>query len=191
MARKKRKKSRRGGMGSVIQVRQLSGTERINNPSSMTGAAVPVLLGGAVTFLTALGVRKYVEPTADNAAIRDNASWIGVGAGGLIGLALWNMASKPAGVAALLTAAVVGIADMLPMWMAASATPTATTTAGLRAIVPEYSMRGMRGAGRGMGAIAMQSQASRGYGSDAGGENISLGAINPSAFGTPGFRMGR
>lgn len=182
MARKKRR-SRRSGMGSVIQVRQLSGTERLNNPSSVTGALVPVLLGGSVAFLTAMGVRKYVEPTAENAPILSNADAIGGGAGLLVGLALWNVASRPAGVAAMAAAAVVSLAQMAPGWMAA-ASPSAAPTAGLRAVLPEYSMRGLR-------AIAMQSQASRGYGADGGGENISLGRINASAFGTPGYRMSR
>ncbi len=182
MARKKRR-SRRRGMGSVIQVRQLSGTERINNPSSVTGAIVPVLLGGSVAFLTSMGVRKYVDPTAENAPILDNADLIGGGAGLLTGLALWNVASRPAGVAAMAAAAIVSLAQMVPGWMS----PGAATTAGLRAILPEYSMRGVRG----LRAIAMQSQASRGYGDDGGGENVSLGRINAGAFGTPGFRMGR
>ena len=183
MARKKRR-SRRRGMGSVIQVRQLSGTERLNNPSSVTGSLFPVLLGGGVAFLTAMGVRKYVEPTAENAPVINNADLIGLGAGGIVGLALWNVASRPAGVAALAAAGVVSLAQLVPMWMAGTA---AAPTAGLRAVVPEYSMRGVKG----LRAIAMQSQASRGYGADAGGENISLGRINAGAFGTPGFRMSR
>jgi hypothetical protein len=183
MARKKRR-SRRRGVGSVIQVRQLSGTERINNPSSVTGALVPVLLGGSVAFLTTLGVRKYVEPTQENAAILDNADLIGGGTGVLTGLVLWNVASRPAGVAAMAAAAVVSLAQLVPGWMAGA---MAAPTAGLRAVVPEYSMRGTKG----LRAIAMQSQASRGYGADGGGENISLGRINAGAFGTPGFRMSR
>jgi hypothetical protein len=66
------------------------------------------------------------------------------------------------------------------------------TAAGLRAVVPEYSMRGL---GRGgMGAIVMESQASRGNGAGplgSYGETVNLGAINPGAFGTPGFRFGQ
>jgi hypothetical protein len=188
MARRKRGKRRRG-VGSVIQVRRLSGVERLNNPSSMTGAVMPALIGGGVTVLTTMGVRQFLEPTPDNATIIENADWIGLAAGSLAGLALWNMASKPAGIAALATSAVVSLAALVPSWMASAngAAPPAGMR-GLRAIVPEYSVRGLRG-GHGTRGIVMEPAASRGYGAgQTYGSNVRLGNVNPGAFGTPTFR---
>lgn len=188
---KKRRGKRRRGMGSVIQVRRLSGVERLNNPSSMTGAAMPVLIGGGVTALTVMGLHQFLEPTADNAAVLENAEWIGLAAGGLSGLALWNMASKPAGVAAVIAATVVSLAAMVPRWMASANGGAAAPQAGMRrlrvgAVVPEYSMRGT---GRGTRGIVMEPAASRGYGSGRSyGDNVRLGNVNPAAFGTPTFR---
>jgi hypothetical protein len=72
-------------------------------------------------------------------------------------------------------------------------TGNGTPAAGLRAVVPEYAMRGIPSGG-GLGKIVMEPAASRGYGAPAGlrsyGENINLGAINTSVFGTPGFTQG-
>jgi hypothetical protein len=169
-------------------VRQLSGVERLNNPSSMTGAIVPGLLGAGAAILGAIGVRQFVEPTADNQKIVDNADWIGLGLGGLVGLALWNMASKPAGVAAMVAATGVTLASRLPSMLSGGA--LAPMPAGTGAIVAQ-TMNGMRR--RGTGAIVMQPASVGGYG-PGGGETVSLQglrAINPSAFGTPSFRMSR
>jgi hypothetical protein len=185
----------------VIRVRKLNGVGQLKNPNSATGAMLPVLIGGGVTALTTLGIRTMVEPTDDtNIMIRDNAPIIGVAVGGLAGLALWNMASQPAGVATIAAAGVVGLSlwalEYAAMAKAQAAANAAPATAGIGAVVPEYSMPQR---GNGVGAIVMEPQSSRGYGAgplgrlSSYGETVNvagLGAVNAGAFGTPGFSLG-
>lgn len=186
MARRKRsRRSRR--LGSVITIRPLNGSERLNNPSSMLGSAGPVLLGGGAAILAAVGVRMWVTPTAENQALVNNADAVGAGVGALTGLILMNTTSKPAGVAAIAASVLLLAASRLPA-MLDSAMPAAGT-AGMGAIVAEQTMRGVRG--RRMGAIVMSPVASRGYGQNAGGENIRLGRVHTAAFGTPSYQIGR
>lgn len=182
----KRRRGRRKGLGSVITIRRL-GMGSLDKPDSMTGALLPVLIGGAITTFVTLGLQN-MAPTPDNEAVRNNAGWIGFGAGGLASLALWNLARPASGIMALSAAAVALLATKLPGWLADARASAATQpgTAGLRAVVPEYSsMRGV-GGGRGMGAIVMQPQATRGLGKP--GEVINLSGINTSVFGTPAFK---
>lgn len=196
MARKKK------GVGSVIRVRRISGVGQLTNPNTFVGAAMPVVIGGGVAAVTTMGLRQWMTPTTDlQMRIVENAPWVGIAAGGLTSLALWNMTSQAAGVASLTAAVTVGI-GMLASEYAASMRaplPAGNGTAGLRAVVPEYSMRGLPARGRGTGAIVMEPQASRGYGAGplgAYGETVNLGggrgtgAINTGAFGTPGFTIG-
>jgi hypothetical protein len=127
-------------------------------------------------------------------SVVDNAPWIGVGAGAIVGLAMWNMVSQPAGVGALTAALLVGgsmaISEMAAKSRLTAAAPATTSTAGIGAVVPEYSAAPRRS---GVGAITMEAHASRGYGAGAlgsYGESVNLGAVNLRAFGTPGAYMG-
>lgn len=195
MARKRHGRRRRRGMGSIISVRRLSGVERLNNPSSVTGILGPLAIGGLGAVLTTLGIKQWVTPTPDNAMVVDNATWFGLGAGALLSLMLWNMTGKPAGVLGLGGAALATAAVTLPSAIASSGMLASmpTGTAGGRrfgAIVTET----MNGARRGMGAIVMQPASAGGYG-PGGGESVTLhglsAAVIPGAFGTPSFTMGR
>jgi hypothetical protein len=192
-------KRRRHGMGSIIRVTPLSGAGvgAVKRPHSFAGSAVPVLVGGGVAAATAVGIRYYMTPTTPTQmSVVDNAPWIGVGAGALVSLAMWNMISQPAGVGALMSALLVG-GSMVVSEAAAKARLTAvaapvaaTPTQGFGAVVPEYSAAPRRS---GVGAIAMEPTASRGYGSGAlgsYGEQVNLGNVNIRAFGTPGAYMG-
>ncbi len=183
----RRKRSRRRRLGSVITVRPLNGSERLNNPSSMLGSAGPVLLGGGAAILAAVGVRMWVTPTPENQTLVNNADAVGAGVGALTGLILWNTASKPAGVVAIAASALLLVASRLPA-MLESMPAAGGATAGMGAIVAEQTMRGMRG--RRMGAIVVSPIASRGYGQNAGGESIRLGRVHTGAFGTPSYPMG-
>jgi hypothetical protein len=175
----------------------------------MDGAALPVAIGGGVAAMTTIGIRHYMKPeTETQLNVVKQAPWIGIGAGTLVSLAMFNMASQPAGVAGMVAAALVGV-TMLTSEAAAKARLDAAVAqtdmvgangaapvAGFGAVVPEYSsMRGLPARrGRGMGAIAMEPHASRGYGAGplgAYGETVNLGNINASVFGTPGFQLGR
>ena len=185
---------KRGRLGSVIRVRRLSGPNTLGNPGNAMGAAMPVVIGGGVAALTTIGIRQYMTPkTPTQMTLVNQAPWVGIGAGTLVSLAMWNMTGKPAGIASLTAALTVGI-GMVVAEMAAKM--RMAPTAGLGAVVPEYSMSGLGNGGRsggGMGAIVMEDQASRGYGAGplgAYGETVNLGAVNTSAFGTPGFQLG-
>jgi len=169
----------------VITIRRL-GMGSLDNPNSLSGSLLPVLIGGGVTAIVTLGLQN-MAPTPDNQMVRDNAAYIGFGAGGIAGLALWNLAKPASGMMALASATVALLAAKLPSWLADARAASATQpgTAGLRAVVPEYSMRGLRG-GNPMGAIVMQPTAQRGLG--APGEAINLSGVNIGVFGTPGFK---
>ena len=192
-----KRRHHRRGMGSIIRVTPLSGAGMgaVKRPHSFAGSAVPVLVGGAVAAATAVGIRYYMTPvTQTQMSVVDNAPLIGIGAGGIVGLAMWNMVSQPAGVGALTAAVLVGGSMMLSEAAAKSrlshAAAPSTPTAGFGAVVPEYSAAPRRS---GVGAITMESHASRGYGAGAlgsYGESVNLGAVNIRAFGTPGAYMG-
>lgn len=193
----KRRHHRRRGMGSIIRVTPLSGggVGAVKRPHSFAGSAVPVLVGGGVAAATAVGLRYYMTPTTQTQmSVVDNAPWIGVGAGAVVGLAMWNLVSQPAGIAAIMSGLLVGssmaISEMAAKSRLAAAVPATTTQAGIGAVVPEYSSAPRRS---GVGAITMESHASRGYGAGAlgsYGETVNLGAVNIKAFGTPGAYMG-
>lgn len=189
------------GTGSVIKVRKLSGTGELANPNSKSGAILPVVIGGGVTSLVAIGVQQYVQPTSEtNVMLRDNAPLVGAGAGLVTGLALYNLSGQAAGLAASAAAAVTGLAlwginyaARMRMQMAAGS-PAAT--AGMGAVVAEYSAPRRRGTGA---AIAFEPTRNRGYG--AGplgqyGETINVrglagtGAADTSVFGTTSFKLG-
>lgn len=179
---------RQKGMGSVIQVRKLNGLGDLGDPKSGVGSALPVLLGGFAAAGTTIGIRQFMTPTTPGQmSVMNNAPWIGLGAGTLVGLGLWNMSSQPAGVAAIAGASVVAL-GMVFGEMAAKMRMQKAGTAGVGAIVA-YGP----GQGDGMGAIVMEPQASRGYGAGqlgSYGETVNLGAIRQQAFGTTGFQIG-
>jgi len=197
--RSSRRRSRRRGMGSIIRVSRIG---NLSDPRSGAGAILPVVIGGGVTIAVTLGIRQMVEPTTgvdSNATLLENAPLVGGLAGVIVGGVLYAMKMQPAGLAAgagalIAAGAMWGLEKAADMKAAAlvEAATAPITAAGLRAVVPEYSMRGL---GRGgMGAIVMESQASRGNGAGplgSYGETVNLGAINPGAFGTPGFRFGQ
>jgi hypothetical protein len=182
-------------MGSIVRVTPLSGggMGAVKRPHSFAGSAVPVLVGGTVAAATAIGIRYYMTPTTQTQmSVMDNAPLIGMGAGAVVGLAMWNLVSQPAGVASLVSAVAVGGAMMISEAAAKARLSHAVSApvAGLGAVVPEYSAAPRRS---GVGAITMESHASRGYGSGAlgsYGETVNLGAVNVRAFGTPGAYMG-
>lgn len=188
------------GMGSMIRVRRLSGGRggfaglgELSNPNTAAGALLPVFIGGGVTLLTMVGIRQFLKPkTAMGANAVKYAPLIGTGAGILTSLALWSMASQSAGLSAMTAAGTLGlgITGMEALAKANAARPA--TTSGVGAIVPEYGMAGRRGTS----AIVMEPAADRGWGMTSGrrgtgtyGEVVSLGAVNPNAFGTPGFSV--
>jgi hypothetical protein len=170
-------------------VKELSGLGQLKNPNSAVGAAMPVVLGGGAAALVTLGIHQFVKPaTPWQATVFKQAHWVGAGAGVLVGLAMWNMTSRASGISALTAALTFGVGFAVVEY-AASMHPA---LAGLGAVVPEYSMRGLPA--RGLGAIAMEPTAARGYGAGplggTYGEDVQLrglGNVNQDAFGTAMF----
>ena len=189
-------------MGSIITVRRGRGMGQLD----MEGL-LPVLIGGGLTALTALGIRHFVKPSEGetNKTLFKWAPLVGHAVGVASSAALYFLGGRNMNAAAqsFLSATAVGLygvaSDMIVKEKAgqfalafAEAAPAAAgngngngngTVEGFGAIVPEYS--------RGMGAIAME-QIGPG-GRRAGtigsyGEVVSLNGINTNAFGTPGFQ---
>lgn len=207
-------KKRRRGTGSVISVKPLSGgLGKVGKPGSLLGAVVPGLVagvaaGGGALLAEHMGKPRNGEVPSDTMImLAENSPWVGVGTGAVAGALMWAAFGAPAGLAALAGAGAVG-GTVLGMKYLFSSESTATTDPASGPTVPatsglgryRYRMRGMRGMGaivpqlqppgmngaRGVGAIVMEPQATRGLG-DPRGETVSLGNVNPSAFGTPGF----
>lgn len=188
---------RRKGMGSVIQVRKLNGLGDLGDPKSGVGAALPVLLGGLAAGGTTIGIRHFMTPTTPGQmSVMNNAPWIGLGAGVIVGLGMWNMTSQPAGVGAIAGASVVALSMVIGEMAAKMRMASAGAgTAGVGAVVAYGPGQG-NGMTSGVGAIVMEPHASRGYGAGqlgavgSYGETVNLGAIRQQAFGTPGFQIG-
>jgi len=182
MAKHRKHRKHRRGVGSVLQVRQLSGLGAMRSPNTVMGALLPVAVGGVVAGGTMIGIRSFMHPdTSAKANVMEYAPWVGLGAGVIAGLALWNMSSQAAGLIAIGSAAVLTLATVTGEAVAkARMTSEVTKTAGFGAIVPEYQRMGT-------GAILMERV---GTGDAAQGARIQLGKINTGAFGTPGFSVG-
>lgn len=186
MARKRRSRRRRRGLGSVLTVRR-SGLGQIGAGLKY---ATPILIGAGATAGTVAGLRMYADPAASETQqfLYKHAPWVGLGVG-LLGSGLVYMVLKGRGMGreALWASGAASVATAVT-WFAADKLleqgrgPIAT--AGLGAVVPEYSGH--------LGALVMEPTASRGYGAGplgSYGEEVNLGAVSSSVFGTPGFRV--
>lgn len=207
-------KKRRRGTGSVIAVKPLSGgLGKVGKPGSLLGSVVPGLAAGVVAGGSALLVEHMGKPSNGEVPsdtmimLAENSPWVGVGAGVLTGGLMWALFGAPAGLSAIAGAAAVG-GSIFGYKMLMSSESTATTDPASGPTVPataglgryRYRMRGLRGpmgaivpqlqpsGMNGLGAIVMEPKATRGLG-DPRGETVSLGNVNPSAFGTPGFNF--
>lgn len=202
---KKTRKRRRRGTGSVIAVRRkFQGVGKLDNPRSMVGAIVPPLAGGGVAGAVAVGIRYFAKPDSPAFVLKmaEYAPWAGLAAGAITSLGMFFVGGAPAATSSFIGAGTVAGAMALHDWaavakareMAALAAGGGAGTSGIGVIVPEYGTRGLRA---GTGAIMMEPAASRGYGmagarrrgTGSYGEVVNLGAINPGAFGTPGFQI--
>lgn len=209
-------KKRRRGTGSVISVKPLSGgLGKVGKPGSLLGSLVPPVVAGLATGGSTLLVEHLgkpangEQPTDTMIMLAENSPIVGLGAGALASGLMWWLFGAPAGLSAIGGTAAIGATTYGLKWLMSSQS-TATTDPATGPTVPatsglgryRYRMRGMRGMGaivpqlqppsmngmRGMGAIVMEPSATRGLG-DPRGETVSLGNVNPSAFGTPGFNF--
>ena len=187
---KKRKRGHR--TGSVITTRRLNGLGNIKQPASFTGAVVPPLAGGLMTGAAMFAAERLTTPDGSGGAqdmINQYSPVVGMLAGGLTALALKYMAGPAQALSAVVATIVVGGTVMVKKYVDSSG----STTSGLGyyggrpqfgAVVAERMNPRV-----GTGAIVMEPYGQQGYGNPGGGERVSLGAINPTAFGTPGFDM--
>lgn len=189
MARRRRRHRK---VGSLITMKRMNGLGKLSSPSSFMGAAVPPLVGGLVAALTAVGVRWFAKPGSSplQAKLYKFAPFVGLATGGAASLAMYMLGGAPAALssgigAAAASGGLIGY-DMLLKKQGGAAVQAAL--AGLGAIVPEYGTRGL-------GAIVMEPQNTRTFSSGTRGlgavygETVNLGNVNPSAFGTPGFKV--
>jgi hypothetical protein len=206
------KRRRARGTGSVIAVRQLNGLGKVSRPGTLLGSLVPPVVGGGLVGGVMLALEHMGKPSADGnqpsptmVTMAENSELIGAGAGLIGAAAMYPLLGAPAAASAAAGAVVVGLAifalkslqksEITASTVPATAVPGAQNpstkglgsmyqTRSMGAIVPQLMPRGMNGTG----AIVMEQQAMRGLG-DPRGETVSLGNVNPGAFGTPGFQI--
>jgi hypothetical protein len=192
MAKRKHKSRRKHRTGSVITTRRLNGVGNLKSTNSFVGAFVPPVIGGGVTGGTALAVQHFTAPGAGAMGMaHDWSPVVGMAAGGLSSLALKMLVGTPQALASLGSSLIMGAVLLVDKYLDA---PAATSGLGrgrrrhMGAIVAEQ-MAGLPAGG--VGAIVMTPAAdmTQSYGYQGGGETVSLGSINPAAFGTPGFQM--
>lgn len=196
------KKGGRRGFGTIITMRRGMGAL----PGGATGEAIIApAVGGLTTALVVLAIRQMVVATAGStqAMLVRYAPLFGGLAGLVSSLALLLLGGRTAATMGVVSTLGVTLGmfgqDMIlankgPEILAALPPPSAASsgTAGYRrrgagAIVPEYSRRGM-------GAMVLEPTGPSGKRAGtlgrnvAYGEAVTLGGLNPSAFGTPGFR---
>jgi hypothetical protein len=191
----KRKKGRRGHRtGSVITTRRLNGLGNLKQPTSFVGAFVPPFAGGALAGGGAIAAEQLTATAGAGstlAMVHDWAPAVGLAAGSLGSLGLMAMAGKPAGLAAFAGTAAVAFTLFIKKYLDSAPATQSGLYRGRRqmgAVVAEQALHGLPG--RGVGALVMEPYGQQGYGNAGGGEKVTLGAINTSAFGTPGFEMG-
>jgi len=198
------KRRKRRGVGQTITIRRMRGLGSLKRPSSFMGAALPPVLGGGATAATILATRYFANPLEGEtpAMLYKWAPLLGWLTGGIGSFALYYLGGGPAAISSFASSTLVAAGQMAHDFLvtsdmsragahiAAFQAPAAAGngTAGMGVVVPQRLM----GAG-GVNGIVMEPTASRdplrryGLGASGYGEEVSLGAVNPSAFGTPGF----
>ena len=187
-------------VGSLITIRRMKGLGALNQPSSALGSIAPPALGVILAGLTALGLRMWVNPAQGDtqAAMFKWAPLIGLAVNAAGSALLYFLAGAPAAFmqasAGTLTSGILLAHDQVMAARAAELMSTAGTAPSpvpngisgrMGVVVPQNLM------GPGARGIIMEPAANRNpyrrYGiSGPYGESVNVGAINPSAFGTPG-----
>jgi len=217
MAKKHRKHRRRHhrGVGTTITLRGLGAAgRRMKGKGAAMMFGLPVLVGVGVTAGALVAARYFTMPGGGSSAtaftpttqsVYKNAPWIGLAAGLVSALGTYYlMGTGPAvatGVASL-GAALTGFAsdkilagDANALAQAATGlSPAAASTSGLGSMFTMRPGHGVRGLGVGavvpqLDGVVMEPSGMHGLGYTAysGGEEVTLGGVNPTAFGTPGF----
>jgi len=200
---KSRRRSR--GVGSAIS---LAGLGKVKSQRGLMTFLLPTAVGILVPAGVVVAARYFSDPMKGEtqAMIYKQAPWLGLAAGAISAAALYVMGGGAAAAAAASVAA-AGVAltsfahDQLlvrdperRVWaqtLNADAADAAGPVAGLGnyftsrpngalgAAVPQLTSTG---------AVVMTPSNGMGYTAYSGGEEVNLGSVNASAFGTPGFR---
>jgi len=210
MAKRRRRSTRKHhrGMGSAIS---LSGLGKVKSSRGLMNFVLPTAVGVLVPAATIAAARYWAQPSTGptQAFIYKNAPWLGLGAGLVSAGALYMMSRGPAaplaaGIAATGVALTSFVHDQIVVGDAREAYITSMARAGTAA--PDTATNGTSGLGSyftqrpngalgaavaqlsEMNGVVMSPTSGVGYAAYTGGETVNLGAVNSSAFGTPGFR---
>jgi hypothetical protein len=210
MAKRRRRSTRKHhrGMGSAIS---LSGLGKVTSSRGLMSFVLPTAVGVLVPAATIAAARYWAQPSTGptQAFIYKNAPWLGLGAGLVSAGALYMMSRGPAaplaaGIAATGVALTSFVHDQIVVGDAREAYITSMARAGTAA--PDTANNGTNGLGSyftqrpngalgaavaqlsEMNGVVMSPTSGVGYAAYTGGETVNLGAVNSSAFGTPGFR---
>jgi len=188
---RKHRRHHRRGFGSIITVSK--GLEGLFDTGTVVGDALPVVIGGGVVLASMYAIRKFMPaPTSTTAQfLARNAHWVGAAATVLAGVGLgYGMRKISAGTAMVASGVMMAAAVQLDTAMM----HPAAGTAGFGAIVPQFNgVMPQLPAVHGLGATVLEDWSGGhrpdsiggAYGTDV--QLSGLGAVNTSAFGTPGF----
>lgn len=201
---KSRRRSR--GVGSAIS---LAGLGKVKSQRGLMTFLLPTAVGILVPAGVVVAARYFSDPTKGEtqAMIYKQAPWLGLAAGAISAAALYVMGGGAAAAAAASVAA-AGVAltsfahDQLlvrdperRVWAQTLNADAAGDAAGPLAGLGNYFTSRPNGAlGAAVpqltstGAVVMAPSNGVGYAAYSGGEEVNLGSVNASAFGTPGFR---
>ena len=191
MAKRHRKHRRKHyGFGSIISVRK--GFDGLFDAGTVVGDALPIVIGSGIALGTVFAFRKLAGHSANSAMqfLSRNAYLVSMGAGALVGLGLvYGMGRRTAGTAVIASSVATSGALMLNEKFGGVA-----GIGGFGAIVPQFGAVMPEMAGLGATVLEQWPQGQRpdsigqlgaAYGPEV---NLSgLGAVNTTAFGTPGF----
>jgi hypothetical protein len=200
-------------MGSAISLRGLG---KVKSSRGLMNFVLPTAVGVLVPAATIAAARYFAKPSESPTQefIYKNAPWLGLGAGLVSAGALYMMSRGAAaplatGIAATGVALtsyvhdqiVIGdprSASLLPNMAtrseAAAPAPTPTPTPdtapanGLGSYFTQRPNGALGAAVPQLNGVVMSPTNGLGYAAYTGGETVNLGAVNSSAFGTPGFR---
>jgi hypothetical protein len=217
MAKRRRRSTRKHhrGMGSAISLRGLG---KVKSSRGLMHFILPTAVGVLVPAATIAAARYWAQPSTGptQAYIYKYAPWLGLGAGLVSAGALYMMSRGPAaplaaGIAATGVALTSFVHDQIVVGDAREAFITSMARAGREvpgegAAAPDTANNGTSGLGSyftqrpngalgaavaqlsEMNGVVMSPTSGVGYAAYTGGETVNLGAVNSSAFGTPGFR---
>lgn len=213
MAKRRRRHHRRHhrGMGSAISLRGLGA---VKSSRGIMNFVLPTAVGVLVPAAVIASARYFAKPSESPTQefIYKNAPWLGLGAG-LVSAGAMYMMSRGMAAPVATSVAATGVAltsfvhDQIVVGdprataltpnmatrnaAAPSPAPTPDAGAGTNGLGSYFTQRPNGALGAAvpqLNGVVMSPTNGLGYAAYTGGETVNLGAVNSSAFGTPGFR---